>query len=452
MQSLDHQGGTMTKLNSLCALMALIALGIVYPLQAHAFLGFGSDPINREFTSSPSDATIYYSLKEDEPGTKLGTTPFKDVIKDGKISPAGYYRFEKEGYKPSTIFVPNQEKPADIKRNIELQPIMTIRLKITSNPPGALILFGKDKNNITKELGTAPYSESKTDAASEQKPYWEKGFYKALLKGYRPKIMAIERSEENKEINFELEPLPLPPEPPKVEYPDKTTVAWKPVNLDAYKNPDVDFSSGAPLVVMNFKENGGQDIGGQVADSLILKLQRKGFVVIERELVEKAVADLKGAAATEKKSSSGIELINDLSGPLKTRYFLIGSINEYASGNENITIIPYIADKEKERYQKEYDAYMAYFKSENIPNPPPVKTFQEWELEYNAKTQTLSMPIARISITAKIFDVKSGKTVWTGIANISEKGLQKGLNVIRSALADSIADQGDGKTDPKNKR
>lgn len=407
---------------------------------------WSTTPINREITSTPDGAAIYYSLKEDEPGTKLGNTPFKDVIKDSKKSPGGYYRIEMEGYKPKTIFVPNQEKPADIKQDIELQPITTIRLKVTSNPPGAVILFGRDKNNITKELGPAPYTESKTDAASEQKPYWEKGFYKALLKGYRPKVIASDRSGENRQINFELEPLPLPPEPPKAEYPDRKTVAWKPVNLDAFKNPDVDLSSGLPLAVMNFKGNSAQEIGSLVADSLILKLQRKGFVVIERELIEKAITDLKGTA-----SAPGIELINSLSAPLKTRYFMIGSIHEYVSGNENVTIIPFIPDREKERYQKEYDAYTAYFKGENIPNPQPVKTLQEWELEFNAKLQTFSMPIARVSITAKILDVKSGKTVWTGIANVSENGLQRGMNTILSAMADSIADQGEGKAENKNK-
>lgn len=442
----------MTRFTSLRYLIAAAAFYTVCSSQAYAFLGFGSSPINREITSNPSGAAIYYSLKEDEPGTKLGTTPFKDVIKDDKTTPAGYYRVEKEGYKPKTVFVPNQEKPADVTRHVELQAITTIRLKITSTPPGATILFGKDINNISKELGPAPYTESKTDAASEQKPFWEKGVYKALLKGYRPKIISSDRSEESKQINFELEPLPLPPDPPKAEYPDKKTVAWKPVSIDAYKNPDVDLSPGNPLAIMNFKENSALNMGSLAADSLILKLQRKGFVVIERELIEKAIADLNIAAPADKKASSGIELINVLSEPLKTRYFMIGSINEYTSGNENITILPFIPDKEKERYQKEYDAYMAYFKSENISNTLPVKTLQEWELEINAKSQTFPMPIARVSITAKILDVKSGRAVWTGIANASEDGLQKGFNAILSALADSIGEPGSGKTDGKNKR
>lgn len=452
----------MTSFYPLRVLIAAVALCTVCPLQSHAISlwPFGSTPINREITSTPSGATVYYSQKEDEPGTKLGNTPFKDVIKDDKISPAGYYRVEMEGYKPKTVFVPNQEKPADVKQNIELQQITTIRLKIISTPPGATILFGKDINNITKELGPAPYTESKTDAASEQKPFWEKGVYKAFLKGYRPKVIASERSVENKQISFELEPLPLPPEPPKAEYPDKQSVAWKPVNLDAYKNPDADLSSGIPLAVLNFKGKSAVDIGTMAADSLIMKLQRKGFVVIERELIEKAIADLKGPAITElngappadKKTSSGIELIKDLGTPLKTRYFMISTINEYSSGNESITIIPFIPDKERERYQKEYDTYMAYFKSENIPNPQPVKTLQEWELDLNAKTQTFSMPVARVSITAKILDVKSGKAIWTGIGNVSESGLQKGLNAILSAMADSIGGQGDGKADGSNRR
>lgn len=454
----------MTSLKSLRVLIAVMAASIFCPLQAGAIsFPWSRTPIHVEFTSTPGGATIFYSQKEDDAGIKLGETPYKDIIKDDKKAFAGYYRFEKEGYKSKTVFVPNQEKPADIKRDIELQRITTIRLKVTSNPPGATILFGTDMNNITRELGSAPYTESKTDAASDQKPFWEKGFYKALMKGYRPKTISSERTEDNRQINFDLEPLPLLPEPPRFEFPDKKSVAWKPVNLDAYKNPDTDFSSGIPLAVMNFKEGGTQDIGSLVTDSLILKLQRKGFVVIEREILEKAVADLKSAdlkgtaapvpvADKDKKPSTGIELISALSAPLKTRYFLIGTIHEYASGNENVSIVPYISDKEKERYQKEQDAYVAYYKSENMPTPQPVKNVQDWELELNAKSQTVSMPVARVSLTAKIFDVKSGKAVWTGIANISDSGLQKGMNAILSAMADSIADSGDGKGDGKNKR
>ncbi len=442
----------MIRLNSFIVLMAVMSICVLTPLRSQAFLGLGSDPINREITSTPSGATIYYSLKEDESGIKLDTsTPLKDVTTDIKKYPHGHYRLEKEGFKPFKFFVPFQDKPSDIKKNIELQPVTTIRLKVTSNPPGAVISFGKDINTITKELGPAPYSESRNDVASEQKPLWEKGFYKALLKGYRPKVIASEQSEENKNILFELEPLPQPPEPPKMEYPDKKTVAWKSVNLDAYKNPEVDFSTGIPLAVMNFKEKTGMETSSQATDYLILKLQRKGYVVIEREIVEKAITDLKAATPADKQASSGIELIKELSTPLKVNYFLIGSITEYMTGNENITIVPFLIDKDKERYQKEYDAYMAYFKSENMPIPQPVKTLQEWELELNAKTQSFSMPVAKVGITAKILDVKSGRAVWTSIGSISENGLQKALNLIISSMADSITDPGDGKTDNKNK-
>ncbi len=447
----------MTKWISSRSICLAIALCTFCSMQAQAaFLGMGSDPVNREFSSSPSGAALFYSLKEDDAGVKIGSTPFKDVIKDGNKTPAGgFYRVEKEGFKSSTHFVPNQEKPVDIKWDFELKPITTIRLKVNSNPPGATILFGKDKNDISKELGPAPYSESKTDAASEQKPFWEKGMYRAMLKGYRPKIIASEQSEENRQINFELEPLPLPPDPPKFEYPDKKNAALKPVSLDAYKSPDVDFSTGIPLAVMNFKEKSNQEAGGLVADLLILKLQRKGFVVLEREVIEKAIVDLKAAVPAEKKSSSGIELIKDLSEPLKTQYFMIGTINEYISDNENVILTPFIPEKEKERYQKEYDSYMAYFKSENIPLVQPVKTVQEWEMESSSKSQTLALPVARVNLTAKILDVKSGKAVWTGISSISDSALQKGLNTILSAIADSIAEPvagtGDGKGDVKKK-
>ncbi|MBJ6723432.1 hypothetical protein [Geomesophilobacter sediminis] len=424
---------------------------------------FSKDPLKREIISTPAGAKVSYSLKGEDQWVALGTTPFADQFEPDKF-PAGYYRVEKEGYKSETRLQPAPPangKPQSFKLAFSMQPITTIRLTVTSKPSEAMILFGTDKNNITKQLGPTPYKESKTDAASEEKPSWEKGYYLARLNGYRPKMIATEASSSDVELHFDLEPLPTAPAPPEIEYPDADAVAYKPVFIDAFKNPDEEIPTAAAVAVMDF--NGvPKDVQTTITDSLILKLQRKGFPVLEREYLEKAIADVNGpapapvaAGATEavgsvavpapaagldaRKRLSGIELIKNIADPLKTRYFLIGSITEYSSAKEDVTIAPTISAKEKTRYQKDYDAYVGYFKAENLALPQQPKTLQEWELDYGSKGRSAKMHVARVAVTAKLLDVKTSKTVWTGMLNISDSGLQRALNKVLDAIAESIA-------------
>ena len=42
--------------------------------------------------------------------------------------------------------------------------------------------------------------------------------------------------------------------------------------------------------------------------------------------------------------------------------------------------------------------------------------------------------------------------MWTGIGNVSDDGLQKGLNGLLAAMADSIAEPRDSKAENKNKK
>ena len=158
-----------------------------------------------------------------------------------------------------------------------------------------------------------------------------------------------------------------------------------------------------------------------------------------------------GEPAAARRASTGIDLIKQLSTPLKTRVFLIGTVTEYNSGKEEVSIVPSIPAKEKERYQKEYDAYLDYFKSENVTRPQTPKTLQEWDLEFVSKARSASMNVARVAITAKLLDVSTGKAIWTGMVNISENGLQKALNKVLDSIADSIAEKGEGTGEGKQK-
>lgn len=422
-----------------------------------------NEPIMREITSVPSSAKITYSAKGDNQWTELGPAPIIDTIQEGATYPVGLYRAEKEGFRPETKSVMPSvgEKKENIKLDFKLKPVTAIRLAITSTPSDATIFFGTDKNDITKQLGTAPYRQTKTDASSEEKPSWEKGFYKAQLNGYRPKVIASEQKSEDLTIHFDLEPVPQPPAPPEFVYPDVKGMVYKPIFIDCYRNPDAEISAATPIIVMAFKENTGQDLGMTVSDALILKLQRRGMVVLEREYVEKAINDLnlpaqaqpapvaaQVASATPgailpptsaKRTPAQIELIKQISEPLKTRFFLIGTVTKYSSGKEEVSVIPIISEAEQLHYQKEYDAYLTYYKSERLPFPQIPKTLQEWDLEYRNRAKTTSIEVARVAITAKLLDVKSGKAVWTGMVSVTESGIQSGLNKVLDSIVESLS-------------
>jgi hypothetical protein len=396
---------------------------------------FSSEPLIREITSAPDGAKIYYSQKADDKGTLLGTTPFTDKFNREQF-PAGYYRLEKEGFKTQTQRIqPPGDNPQNIKIAKPLSPVTTIKLSVASNPPDATIFFGVDKNDIGKKLGNTPYNDTRNDANSEEKPYWEKGFYKAVLAGYKPEVIAIQKMEQDLELSFDLVKIPPMPNPPRMEYPDASQVAYKPVAVDALKLPGTEISPITRILVAAFREAAGKDVAAVMEDNLILKLQRKGYVVEEREIAEKAINDVSGG----RKIASPVEIMKPLSDALKSRYFVVGSITEFSFGKEEIAVPPVIPEQEKERYLKEYNAYLKYYQADNSAPPQPVKTVKEWEQEYAAKTKSATLPVARLGISAKMLDVKTGKAVWTGVIGVSESSVQKAVTGVVDAMVESIA-------------
>jgi|GEM_PF-5731928 len=399
---------------------------------------FSRDPLVREITSTPDGAKIYFSQKADDKGIQIGITPFTDKF-DQQQFPAGYYRLEKEGFKAQTQRVqPPGDNPQNINIAKTLQPVSTIKLSITSNPPDAAIFFGVDKNDIGKKLGNTPYNDTRNDAASEEKPFWEKGFYKAVLTGYKPEVIAIQKMEQDLELSFDLVKIPPLPNPPRMEYPDAAQVAYKPVAVDALKLPGTEISPITRILVAAIKDSTGKDVAGLMEDNLILKLQRKGYVVEEREIVEKAISDV-AAAQGGKKIASPVEIMKPLSDALKSRYFVIGTIMEFSFGKEEIAVPPFIPEQEKDRYVKEYNACLKYYQADNSTPPQPVKTVKEWEQEYAGKTRSVTLPVARLGISAKMLDVKTGKAVWTGVIGIAESGVQKAVTGVVDAMVESIA-------------
>jgi TolB-like protein len=408
----------------------------------------GSAKIAVRLNSTPEGADVYFSPTGNNFGESLGKTLFttREYDFNKKENWVGSYQFKKDRFKTETKplgFPPKRPKDGIIEISAELQPLTSISLNVTSNPSGATIYFTEEGGTF-KKLGVASpkLSESKEENDSDQPVSWPKGSYKAELKGYKTKVVSVEQTGSNREVQFELEPLPKAPVLPKITYPDVKTSIPQPT-VDVF--PPVEIPSDAPLVILPFSDKSGTDASITATDKLIYRLQRKGFFVIEREIVDKAKNDVL-TAHPERKTGADVDMAKDMSGQLNSRHFLFGTIMDFSEELESISIQPVIAEADKLSYQKDYDEYVGYFESEKLTPPQAVKSFSEIEQENAAKVKIQKVKIAKVSISAKLVDSRNGRTLWKGIVSITDKDLNNALDKAINAIADNMASHEEKKT------
>ena len=398
------------------------------------FLGGCSKPM-RQITSSPTGAEVTFN------GRLVGISPTmeKEPPYGQKCWDAGTYSVKLPGYKPFSKW--RDGSCEDVVDNLLLEKLTEISLDITSNPPEAAIFFGKDikkkKVNAVTELGNTPLHLSKNDAETTSKPTWDKGFYKASLKGYRNKIIEVEETDKSYKINFDLVPLPIVPEPPAVSYPTPESVVITPVMLDNNKDQLLSISESDNIALLPFNEPAGSGAGSLMTDSLILSLKNRGYKVVDRDSIERIMKE-HGMLAERKTSADDLEMINKLGKIISAKYFIFGAITDYSAKSETVSISPVIVDSEKGRYQKEFSAYNAYYASEEEQPPLTLKSLQTWEMDYVSKPKSYYITIARVGITAKMVDVSSTKIMWVGIANTTDMRLQEAVKRIANTMIDDF--------------
>ena len=312
-------------------------------------------------------------------------------------------------------------------------PMRTLYTSVTSEPSGAKLTFGAKRETISSYLGLTPYSNSHT----AQIPYWSEGFFRIEKKGYMPQTKYAEANRGNRQIHFDLVPLPKFPSPPKVVYPDPESVAIKPLSLDI---PDVNsfrMDSNSKIATMTFRQHEGSGAGALVADSLILNLQRLGFNVIDREMIESVLKE-QDIIAEGKTTLSDLEVSKKIGQLFHADYFISGAITEYSAQSQNISLSPVIPPEEITRYTDSYNRYLKFYQDEEIAPPQIAKSIEEWELEYASRPKSSFISIARVGITLKVVDIKTSRIVWVGIAHTSDLRLQEGMKRIVDGMIKSF--------------
>ena len=303
--------------------------------------------------------------------------------------------------------------------------LRTITNSITSSPSEATLSFALKKDAPYNELGKTPYYNSLTS----QFPYWNAGFYRIEKRGYRRLTREVDRTSSNRNFHVKLEPLPKVPVPPKVEYPDPDSVAIKPLTLDIPENNSFKLTKAHKIATMTFKQHEGTGAGSLVADSLILNLQRLGYNVIDREMIENVFKE-QNLIAEGKTSLSDIEVSKKIGALFNADYFISGAITEYSAISQNVNLSPMIKESELSRYKDDYDEYVKYYQEEDLPLPERIRSIQEWEIEYASKPKSSYINIAKVGITLKIVDIRTSKIVWVGMAYTSDLRLQNGMKRI----------------------
>lgn len=299
---------------------------------------------------------------------------------------------------------------------------------ITSTPSGATVYFGETRDDITHNLGVTPYHDSGYNM-------WLAGYYKVEKEGYFPSVKFAEATYGSRSIHFDL--APKPPAPPKAVYPDPESVAITPLALDTQSS--FVMRKNSRIATMTFKQHEGSGAGALAADSMILNLQRLGYNVIDREMIENVLKEQK-IMAEGRTNLSDIEVSRKIGQLFNADYFIAGAITEYSAKSENIGLSPAISDAERKRYTEEYDRYEALLRDDNITNQQPVKTLQEWEIDYAGKPKSSYINIAKVGITVKIVDIRTSNIVWVGIADTSDLRLQTAMKRIVDGMIHNFTD------------
>lgn len=393
----------------------------------------GCSKPTRQITSSPVGARVTFN------GSYVGVTPTmeKEPPYGQKCWSDGNYALELAGYKPFSRWKAGSCEPMQL--NFPLEKLTEITLDLTSNPPEANIQYVKDmkKLNEAVSLGVAPVHLMKNDAKTEVKPTWAKGFFRATMKGYRNQVVAVEEKGESYKVHFDMVPLPKFPEPPVAFYPSPESVIITPVMLDQNKDQMLVIDPSKTLAIYLFKEPEGSGAGSLVADSLILNLRNRGYRVVDRDAIDKALRE-QGMIADRKTLTEDNEVMSKIGKITNADYFIMGAITDYSAKSETVNISPIVLDSEKERYTKQMNEYLDYYASQGEQPPAEPRSLQSWEMEYASKPKSYYISIARVGVTAKMIDVGTSRIVWVGIGNASDMRLQEDVKRIANAMIDDF--------------
>lgn len=262
--------------------------------------------------------------------------------------------------------------------------------------------------------------------------------------------------------------MPTPPQPPRAQLQTIEAVVNTDPILNDYKKESTKDMRQKKLATLDFTEPGGVGAAGagtQVADMLNISFFRKGLDVVERQNIQKILAEQE--IVRQSRDLTEEERARLIGRIAKADYIVFGAVTEYIAADRDVQLGWFIPEKEKQRYSRELEAYqseMANFSGQyqqylqgvqsynsaaavwgvrgmapQIFNPLKVPTLEEVEdMAIARPPRTQLARVANIGVTARVINVQTGKIVWIGQAAKRHLQLQEGLQVLTDKMVEAF--------------
>ena len=154
--------------------------------------------VHEVVTSEPSNADIYWGGSEMTLANSGLKTPHSTIHQGMALKPR-CFQVKKDGYFESEISCGGNEDYRHV--HFDLVPLTTM---ITSNPPGATILWGPTREDLEQTSYETPFAVRGDKAGAG----WKDWYFKVRKDGYsEPEIVFLAQKPTDRQVHFELKGL-----------------------------------------------------------------------------------------------------------------------------------------------------------------------------------------------------------------------------------------------------
>ncbi|MFQ5904279.1 MAG: CsgG/HfaB family protein, partial [Candidatus Binatia bacterium] len=276
-------------------------------------------------------------------------------------------------------------------------------------------------------------------------------------------------------------PMPVAPSPPQP--PVRPRTARQTLEMVVNTDPVLNFNQvarvrnvrSATFAVMDFVSpvaaaQEGSTGGALVSDTFYISLAQRAVNIIERERIKKVVAEQE--LIRKSKSLSDQEKAKRIGRILGADYMIFGAVSEYKSEIREVTLGSFIPEKERQRYEADYQAYQHAYADYQAAQAEYIKdieqynrtqallltrariypqfsgpqigqlrvlSLEEWEGQIlDRGGRRVLATVASIGITARVIDVRTGKIIWVGQGAKRHLQLQEGTQILVNKLVETI--------------
>jgi hypothetical protein len=154
--------------------------------------------VHEVVTSEPYNAEIYWGESEETLEKSGVMTPYSTIHR-GMALESRCFQVKKDGYHESEI---NCRPDEDYRHvHFDLRPLTTM---ITSDPPGATILWGPTREDLEQTEYETPFAVK----ADKARAGWKDWYFKVQKDGYpEPEIVFLAQEPTDRQVHFDLKGL-----------------------------------------------------------------------------------------------------------------------------------------------------------------------------------------------------------------------------------------------------